>query len=158
METTSLKALSIKHLQGNHQANFRETSSFLGGNFKETGAVVAEWDSLQFAAKELGTIQEVMRTAVYLTPAGKLMVSGHVDDLAAEVVKLTGDDLNKQRELLIRHCEAFDPNHIWRLWEEWEERAAIMEHEAGLPREEAERQAAAILHLTAFLPDQQAAA
>jgi len=76
-----------------------------------------------------------------------------VPDLAAVIVRLTGEDLNLQRRLLVEYCEAFDDNHIWHLIERWEERAAILEYDAGLPRHEAELEAARMYHLTAWLPD-----
>jgi hypothetical protein len=86
---------------------------------------------------------------------GELRTTGPVNDLAAEVVKLTGDNLDQQRRLLLEHCQAFQPSHIWRLIEQWEERAAILEHDAGLPRHEAEIEAARLYHLTAWLPELQ---
>jgi hypothetical protein len=49
-----------------------------------------------------------------------------------------------------RYCEAHDRNHVEHLWELWEERAAIMEHDGGLSRHDAEYQAAERLHLLAF--------
>lgn len=87
----------------------------------------------------------------WLTESGELRTLGAIDNLAAEVVRLTADNLSLQRELLTRHCQAYDRRHIGRLWEEWEERAAIMEHDGGLSREEAEYQAACRLHLLAFM-------
>ena len=87
----------------------------------------------------------------WLTESGELRTRGAFDNLAAEIVRLTADNLLLQRELLIRHCQAYDRRHIGRLWEEWEERAAIMEHNGGLSREEAEYQAASRLHLLAFM-------
>jgi hypothetical protein len=87
----------------------------------------------------------------WLTDAGELRTRGVVDDLAAVIVGLTADNLPLQRELLSRHCEAYDPHHIVRLWELWEERAAIMLHDGGLSQQDAEYQAAERLHLLAFL-------
>ncbi len=87
----------------------------------------------------------------WLTESGELRTLGAIDNLAAEIVRLTADNLSLQRELLIRHCQAYDRRHIGRLWEEWEERAAIMEHDGGLSRVEAEYQAASRLHLLAFM-------
>jgi len=87
----------------------------------------------------------------WLTESGELMTRGVFDNLAAEIVRLTADNLSLQRELLIRNCQAYDRLHISRLWEEWEERAAIMEHDGGLSREDAEYQAASRLHLLAFM-------
>lgn len=87
----------------------------------------------------------------WLTESGELRTRGAFDNLATEIVRLTPDNLPLQRELLIRHCQAYDRRHIGRLWEEWEERAAIMEHDGGLSREEAEYQAASRLHILAFM-------
>lgn len=87
----------------------------------------------------------------WLTDAGKLRTRGVIDDLAAVIVGLTADNLPLQRELLARHCEAYDRHHIVQLWELWEERAAIMECDGGLSRHEAECRAAERLHLLAFL-------
>jgi len=87
----------------------------------------------------------------WLTEAGELRTRGVIDDLAAVIVGLTADNLPLQRELLARHCEAYDRHHIENLWELWEERAAIMGHDGGLSRHDAEYQAAERLHLLAFL-------
>jgi len=87
----------------------------------------------------------------WLTESGELRTRGAFDNLAAEIVRLTPDNLSLQRELLTRHCQAYDRRHIGRLWEEWEKLAAIMEHDGGLSREEAEYQAASRLHLLAFM-------
>ncbi len=87
----------------------------------------------------------------WLTESGELRTRGAFDNLATEIVRLTANNLSLQRELLIRHCQAYDLRHIGRLWEEWEERAAIMEHDGGLSREDAEYQAASRLHLLAFM-------
>lgn len=87
----------------------------------------------------------------WLTESGELRTRGAFDNLAVEIVRLTADNLSLQRELLIRHCQAYDRRHIGRLWEEWEERAAIMEHDGGLSRKEAEYQAASRLHLLALM-------
>lgn len=91
------------------------------------------------------------QSEAWLTDSGELRTKGVFDDLAAEIVRLTPDNLPLQRELLTRHCEAYDRNHIGHLWELWEERAAIMEHDGGLSRQDAEYQAAERLHLLAFL-------
>ena len=81
----------------------------------------------------------VAEPEAWLTESGELRTRGAFDNLSL------------QRELLIRHCQAYDRRHIGRLWEEWEESAAIMEHDGGLSREEAEYQAASRLHLLAFM-------
>ena len=87
----------------------------------------------------------------WLTESGELRTRGAFDNLTAEIVRLTANNLSLQRELLIRHCQAYDRRHIGRLLEEWEERAAIMEHDGGLSREDAEYQAARRLQLLAFM-------
>jgi hypothetical protein len=93
----------------------------------------------------------VAEPEAWLTESGELRTRGAFDNLAAEIVRLTPDNLSLQRELLTRHCQAYDRRHIGRLLEEWEERASIMEHDGGLSREEAEYQAASRLHLLAFM-------
>ena len=79
--------------------------------------------------------------------------SANRKDLAAEIAKLTSDDDELQRRLLKEHCQAYAPIHIWLLIEKWEERAAIIEHDRGLPRERAEEEAARLYRLLAFLPE-----
>lgn len=92
---------------------------------------------------------------VWLTETGELRTSGHIDDLAGEIVKLTADNLPQQRHLLTRHCEAFDKQHIWKRWEDWRERAAILEYQERFTRKEAELEAARRLNLLAFLDELQ---
>jgi len=75
----------------------------------------------------------------------------NIYDLAAEIVRLSADNLALQRELLTRYCQAYDQKHIADLWEAWEERAAIMEYDGGLSRHEAEYLAAKRVHLLAFM-------
>lgn len=84
---------------------------------------------------------------------GELRTSGHVEDLAGEIVKLTPDNLPLQKNLLSFHCEAYDKHHFQHLAELWQERAAIMQHDGGLSEEEAEVKAAGIYHCLAFLPE-----
>lgn len=96
-------------------------------------------------------ITSLQEPKAWLADSGELRTQGAIDDLAAVIVGLTADNLPLQRELLGRHCEAYDRHHICRLWELWEERAAILEHDGGLSREDAEYQAAERLHLLAFL-------
>jgi hypothetical protein len=74
----------------------------------------------------------------WLTDIGGLRTRGVIDDLAALIVGLTADKLSLQRELLARHCEAYNRHHIGHLWEQWAERAAIMEYDGGLSRQDAE--------------------
>jgi hypothetical protein len=99
-----------------------------------------------------GKVAEIScQPEAWLTDKGELRTRGVVPDLAAAIVGLTTDNLALQRELLSRHCEAYDRNHIQHLWAQWAERSAIMEHDGGLSRHEAEYQAAERLHLLAFL-------
>ena len=98
-----------------------------------------------------GKVTPLSQPEAWLTNNGELRTRGVVHDLAAAIVGLTSDNLPLQRELLTRHCEAFDRHHIEHLWEQWAERAAIMEHDGGLSRQDAEYQAAERLHLLAFL-------
>jgi hypothetical protein len=98
-----------------------------------------------------GKVTPLSQPKAWLNETEELHTHGVIPDLAAAIVGLTSDNLPLQRELLARHCEAYDRHHIGRLWELWEERAAIMEHDGGLSREEAECQAAERLHLLAFL-------
>jgi putative DNA primase/helicase len=87
----------------------------------------------------------------WLTETGELITQGSCDDLAATIVRLSADNLALQRDLLTRYCQTYDQQHIADLWEAWEERAAIMEYDGGLCRDEAEYQAAKRLHLLAFM-------
>jgi len=132
----SLKALAERILRGNPQGNFRETESFL---IPQNGGQKTPQKFPEFPA------------AVAWLQGGELRTTGPVEDLAAEIVKLTGDDLDLQRRLLLDHCEAYDDNHLWHLFERWEERAAILEYEAGLSRHEAEKESARMYHLGAWL-------
>lgn len=84
---------------------------------------------------------------------GELRICGVVEDLAGEIVKLTADDLALQRRLLIEHCQQYGPAHFPALVERWEERAAIMEYDAGLSREAAETAAAKFYNLSPWLPE-----
>ena len=84
---------------------------------------------------------------------GELRTVGVYDDLAKEIVSLTVDDLPMQRQLLTQHCQAYGPVHIHGLIEAWEERAAILEHDAGMTREWAEEEAARLYHLIAWLDE-----
>jgi putative DNA primase/helicase len=102
---------------------------------------------------ETGAIKNIENAGpeAWLSETGELMTRGSCDDLAAEIVRLSADNLALQRELLTRYCKAYDQKHIADLWEAWEERAAIMEYDGGLSRQEAEYQAAKRLHLLAFM-------
>ena len=74
-------------------------------------------------------------------------------ELAPAIVTLTAEDLALQRRLLERYVQAFGPMHIGFLFEAWRERAAIMEHDGGMTKEQAEEEAARLYHLTAWLPE-----
>jgi len=84
---------------------------------------------------------------------GELRTIGPIEDLAHEIVKLTFDDLPLQRRLLTEHCQSHGPAHLGILMEKWCERVAIMEHEGGLSRDEAEEQAAAAYRLAGWLDE-----
>ena len=49
---------------------------------------------------------------VWLTESGELRTRGAFDNLATEIARLTADNLSLQRELLTRHCQAYDRRHI----------------------------------------------
>lgn len=105
-----------------------------------------------------GYVQPVATADTYQKPKawlvnGELRTSGDVDDLASEIVMLTADNLPEQKSLLLLHCEAYDKHHFPALAELWAERAAIMEYDCGLMREEAEERAAVLLNCLAFLPE-----
>jgi len=98
-----------------------------------------------------GKVEPIQEPRAWLTEKGELRTQGVFNDLAAEIVRLTNDNLPLQRELLTRHCGEYDQQHIGHLWEAWEERAAIMEHDGGLSRQDAEHEAAERLCLLAFI-------
>lgn len=98
-----------------------------------------------------GKVTPLSQPEAWLTETGELRTRGVVPDLVATIVGLTSDNLPLQRELLTRHCEAYDRHHIGRLWELCEDRAAVMVHDGGLSRHDAECRAAERLHLLAFL-------
>lgn len=83
----------------------------------------------------------------------ELRTTGVFDDLADEIIRLTSDDLELQRQLLIDHSEGYALPRIRHQIEAWEERAAIMEYDGGLPREQAEEEAARQYNLLAFLTE-----
>jgi putative DNA primase/helicase len=112
----------------------------------ETGAVEIENIDLQSEDQI-----SVAGPQVWLTETGELVTRGSCNDLAAEIVRLSAGNLPLQRDLLTRYCQACDQEHIADLWEAWEERAAIMEYDGGLPRHDAEYQAAKRLNLLAFM-------
>jgi putative DNA primase/helicase len=113
----------------------------------------ADCDVVTDKTPETGAINKVENAGpeAWLSETGELMTRGSCGDLAAEIVRLSADNLALQRELLTRYCQAYDQKHIADLWEAWEERAAIMEYDGGLSRHQAEYQAAKRLHLLAFM-------
>lgn len=82
-----------------------------------------------------------------------LFISGVTDDLAGEIIKLTADDLPLQRRLLKLHCGRYDGPWWTRLVERWQERAAIMQYDGGLTRDDAEHQAAVCLRAEMFIDE-----
>jgi hypothetical protein len=98
-----------------------------------------------------GKVEPIQEPRAWLSEKGELRTQGVFNDLAAEIVRLTKDNLPLQRELLTRHCGEYDQQHMGFLWEAWEERVAIMEHDGSLSRQEAEYEAAERLHLLAFM-------
>jgi hypothetical protein len=111
-------------------------------------------------AVEVGTVLDVpadmlSRVAGYVVwiDGDELRTLAQAVDLAGAIVTLTADDLTLQRRFLERYVQAFGPAHIGFRFEAWRERAAIMEHDGGLTREQAEEEAARFYHLTAWLPE-----
>ena len=85
---------------------------------------------------------------------GELLLLHSVEDLAQVIVDLTKDDLPEQKRLLRLHCQKYKlVTHFWKLKEQWEERAAILEYDEGISREEAEYNAAERYHLLAFMDE-----
>jgi hypothetical protein len=150
METRSIKALSMRLLQGNWQGNQMETQDFPVRKLETRQETGKETVSHSVGAVE---IIPLPCPRAWLTEKGDLMTSGHFPDLETEIAKLTMDNLPLQRQLLEQHCESFDRHHIGDRWEEWEERAAIMEYDGGLTREEAEIEAARQMNLLAFMAE-----
>lgn len=100
------------------------------------------------AANELSLNTE---PEAWLSETSELKIRGSCDDMLAAIVRLSADNLALQRDLLTCYCQAYDPKHIGYLWQAREERAAIMEYDGELCRQEAEYQAAERLHLLAFM-------
>lgn len=89
----------------------------------------------------------------WLSETGELRTQGVFDDLAGEIVRLTTDNLPLQKKLLLLHIEAFDRHHFPAMVEQWAERAAILQHEDGMSRQDAEQKAVEMYHLQAFLKE-----
>ena len=85
---------------------------------------------------------------------GELICLFPVDDLATVIVGLTENNLPLQKQLLLKYCQQYDPaTHFWHQKEKWEEKAAILEYDAGLTRDDAEIKAAEMYHLLAFMDE-----
>lgn len=85
---------------------------------------------------------------------GELKLLHPANNLADIIVGLTENDLQLQKQLLLKHCQQYSPKtHFWRIKEQWEEKAAILEYDAGMNREEAEHEAAKMYHLLAFMDE-----
>ncbi len=106
---------------------------------------------LDLAEQLAGYIAPIKEVGSAWLEKDELRTNGYVPDLPGEICRLTENNLPLQRTLLLRHCEGYDKNHFSGLAEEWEERAAIMEYDDGLSMEEAEKEAARRLNLSAFL-------
>jgi hypothetical protein len=83
---------------------------------------------------------------------GELRTTGVFSDLAAEIIKLTPNDIGLQRRLLTGHCQSYGPAHIGNIINAWEDYVAVME-QAGRNRKDAEEEAAVLFHLTAWLQE-----
>jgi len=141
LETMSIKALAAKVLERNKQRNRLETQSFLANKMQQ---------NIQTIRKPRTEIQAQQAKIVN----GEFICLLPVTDMAKTIVNLTENDLPLQKKLLIRHCQQYNPvTHFWNLREMWDERAAILEFEAGFSREEAETKAAEMYHLLAFMDE-----
>jgi len=89
----------------------------------------------------------------WVTESGELRSRGVSDDLAGEIIAITSDDLPLQAKLLRKHIGRYSGADWKSLVEDFEERAAIMQYDGGLSREDAEHQAAVRLRCLAFLDE-----
>ena len=142
----------------------RATKDFLAKGTKvEVGSV---FDIPENILTKLGGLVEVFPRHLHDKPVDtwcveprawlcgdELRTTGVFDDLAAEIVKITSDDHELQRRLLIEYCQTYGPAHIHQLFEAWKERAAILQHDAGMSKERAEEEAARRHNLLAFLSE-----
>jgi hypothetical protein len=87
----------------------------------------------------------------WLTDNGELRTQGVFDDLGAEIIKLTADNLPLQAKLLRLHIGEYSGPAWGALVKRWQERAAIMQFDGGMPREDAEYEAAKLYRAEAFL-------
>lgn len=83
----------------------------------------------------------------------QLRSRGVCGDLASEIISLTADNLPLQAKLLRSHVGTYSEPYWKQLVEDWNERAAIMEYDGKMSRQEAEYQAAVLLRCVAFLPE-----
>lgn len=105
-------------------------------------------------AKQLIAERKIKPVSTARLESDELKMITPVDNLAAVIVGLTTHDLDLQKRLLLKHCQQYAPNtHFWALKEKWEEKAAILEYDSGMTREEAELTAAKMYFLEAFLPE-----
>jgi hypothetical protein len=79
-----------------------------------------------------------------------------VKDLWKVIIELTRNDLKLQKQLLLQHCQRYSSTHFWAIKEKWDEKTAIIEYDGDCFRPEAQRLAAEMYGLTAFLPELQA--
>ena len=95
----------------------------------------------------------------WLTDSGELRVQGVFPGdwpdggLTPEIIRLTAGDLSLQKELLRLHVGRYSGPAWGMLVETWQERAAIMQRDGELKKEDAEYQAAVCLLATAFLEE-----
>lgn len=89
----------------------------------------------------------------WLTKTGELRTQGMCDDLAAEIINLTQDNLPLQAKLLRLHVGSYSGLHWQAMVEQWEERVAIKIYEGGMSRESAEFEAARFYRMEAFLDE-----
>jgi len=95
----------------------------------------------------------------WLTDSGELRVQGVFPGdwpdggLTPEIIRLTTGNMELQSTLLRRHVGAYSGPAWKHLVEHWQERAAIMEHDGGLARKQAELEAARCLRAEAFLEE-----
>ena len=74
-------------------------------------------------------------------------------DLAPAIVTLTADNLSLQRRLLETYVQAYSPTHIHFLFDAFGKQVAILQHDSGFSRKQAEEDAAKLYHLTAWLSE-----
>lgn len=80
----------------------------------------------------------------------ELRTTGVCDDLATEIIKLTGDNIPLQKKLLRLHIGSFSGVHWLPTIRQWRERAAELFEQHGMGLHEANWTAAEEMHLMAF--------